>query len=81
MYIFVLPAFLGFVLRQQGIFQRPHLVRNIQKIPKCFFCNSGAVFPCVIDCDDLGEHKGSFCPAAVGATSWAVFKADPLAHA
>lgn len=64
MYIFVLLAFLGFVSRQQGVFQSRHLMRNIQKIPKCFFCNSGAVFACVIDCNDLGEHRESLCPAA-----------------
>lgn len=36
---------------------------------------------CVIDYDDLGEHGESLCPAAVCATSWAVFIAGPLAHA
>lgn len=81
MYIFVLPAFLGFVLKQQGVFQSLHLIRNTQKIPECFFCNSGAVFACVIDSDGLGEHRESLCPAAVCATSWALFKAGPLAHA
>lgn len=58
--VHMLPAFLGFVSRQQGVFQNPHLMRKIQKIPKCFFCNSGAVFACVIDCDDLGEHREIF---------------------
>lgn len=50
-----LPAFLGFVSGQQGVFQR-----RIQKIPNCFFCNSGAVFACVTGYDDLGEHREIF---------------------
>lgn len=80
-HVHMLPASLGLVSRQQWVFQSPHLMRKIQKTPKCLFCNSGAVFACVIDYDDLGEHRESLCPAAVCATSWAVFKAGPLAHA
>lgn len=38
------------------------------------------IFACVIDCDDSGEHREGLCPAAVCATSWAVFQAGPLAH-